>query len=163
MLACTLPWLEFVRNSSIPLIVLTVSSTGFARVDSTSSALAPGSCTLTLAFGWSVFGIKSTPRVRYEKTPSVISAMDIMIAKTGRLILTSATFIDCLPSLPLRRRRVFRPFLLLYRLCRLRGRLSAIRRPLGLRPLARLLHRRHRFWCRIQAHSNYLLREFRRL
>src|SRR5262245_3101011 len=43
--------------------------------------------------------MRSTPRVRYEKTPSVTNARDNMIAKTGRRMLTSASFIPDYPFL----------------------------------------------------------------
>ena len=48
MLLDTNPALEFVRNSSMPLIVLTFSSIFFAIELSISSGLAPGNCAWTL-------------------------------------------------------------------------------------------------------------------
>ena len=61
-------------------------------VVSISSALAPGRLALTLTVGESVFGIRSRPSSPYETTPSTMSATLIMMAKTGRLTLTSASF-----------------------------------------------------------------------
>src|SRR5689334_20858683 len=87
-----LPWPDVVRSSSIPSMLLTVSSIGFVIWDSTSSGLAPFKRTLILTVGDSVLGIRSTPRSRYENAPNTTSATDIMIANTGRLMHTSAIF-----------------------------------------------------------------------
>src|SRR5712691_208848 len=80
----------------MPLMVLTASSILLVIWVSISSALAPGNCTCTLTFGESVLGIKSRPRSLYENAPSTMSAAVIMMAKTGRLTLTSASFIELL-------------------------------------------------------------------
>src|SRR5215470_2428507 len=77
----------------MPLIVLTASSTRLVIWVSISSALAPGRLTLTVTTGASVFGIRSRPSSRYENAPSTRSAAVIMIAKTGRLTLTSEIII----------------------------------------------------------------------
>jgi hypothetical protein len=66
---------------------------------------------LTLTTGLSVFGIRSSPRLQYETAPSTMSAAVIIIAKTGRLTLTSDRIIDAslTTSLPLPRPRPRRP------------------------------------------------------
>ena len=50
------PGSELARSSSIPLIVLTASSSGLVSCVSTSSALAPGRETFTFTTAASVFG-----------------------------------------------------------------------------------------------------------
>ncbi len=52
---------------------------------------------LTVTTGASVFGIRSRPSSRYENAPSTSSAAVIMMAKTGRLTLTSESIIGRLP------------------------------------------------------------------
>ena len=87
------PWSDDARSSSMPLIVLTASSMRFVIVVSISSALAPGRFAWTDTIGASVFGIRSRPSDSYDTAPSTMSAAVIMIAKTGRRTLTSASFI----------------------------------------------------------------------
>src|SRR5262245_24743946 len=127
MVVFELPWPEFVRNSSIPSMLLMVSSIGLVIWVSTSSGLAPFNRTMMLTVGDSVRGIKSTPRSRYEKTPSTTRATDIMMANTGRRIHTSAIFTDY--------------FLLAVRRYRSAGLFHHVHRVCGL-------HHRYRFWCR---------------
>ena len=91
-----LPWSDDARSSSMPLIVLTASSMRLVICVSISSALAPGSIALTFTTGLSVFGIRSRPRDVYDTAPSTMSAAVIMMAKTGRLTLTSDRIIDAL-------------------------------------------------------------------
>src|SRR5262245_28600629 len=86
-----LPCPDIVLSSSIPSILFTVSSTRLVICDSTSSGLAPFNRIMMLTVGGSVLGIKSTPRSRYENTPSTTRATDIMIANTGRRMQTSAS------------------------------------------------------------------------
>src|SRR4051812_48656069 len=80
----------------MPLIVLTASSMRLVIVVSISSALAPGRLACTDTTGASVFGIRSSPSDSYDTAPSTMSAAVIMIAKTGRLTLISAMFMDIL-------------------------------------------------------------------
>src|SRR5262245_22648963 len=77
----------------MPLIVLTASSMRLVICVSISSALAPGRLACTETTGASVFGIRSSPRPSYDTPPSTMSASVIMMAKTGRLTLTSASVI----------------------------------------------------------------------
>src|SRR5262245_42479001 len=86
-----LPCPDIVLSSSMPSILLTVSSTRLVICDSTSSGLAPFNRIMMLTVGGSVLGIKSTPRSRYENTPNTTRATDIMIANTGRRMQTSAS------------------------------------------------------------------------
>src|SRR5262249_32635286 len=72
---------------------------------SISSALAPGRLAFTETTGASVFGIRSRPSDSYDTAPSTMSAAVIMMAKTGRLTLTSASFIAVLPLRGVRRAR----------------------------------------------------------
>src|SRR5262249_16069024 len=76
----------------MPLIVLTASSILLVIVVSISSALAPGRNACTETTGASVFGIRSRPSSPYDTGASTMSGGVIMMAKTGRLTLTSASF-----------------------------------------------------------------------
>ncbi len=89
----------------MPLIVLTASSMRLVIVVSISSALAPGRFACTETTGASVFGIRSRPSDSYDTAPSTMRAAVIMIAKTGRLTLISAMFMDVLHDGPGRVRR----------------------------------------------------------
>ena len=53
----------------MPLMVFTASSMRLVISVSTSSADAPGFETVTMTVGRSIFGKRSTPRVKNEKTP----------------------------------------------------------------------------------------------
>ena len=55
--------------SSIPEMLLSVSSIGSTTDVAISSGLAPGSCSVTLTVAGSAFGKRSTPRSRNEKMP----------------------------------------------------------------------------------------------
>ena len=58
---CETPSIEVERSSSIPLIVLTASSTLSVISVSTSCGEAPGFTTVTVIVGKSIFGNRSTP------------------------------------------------------------------------------------------------------
>src|SRR5689334_11709817 len=109
-------------------MLLMVSSIGLVIWVSTSSGLAPFNRTMMLTVGDSVRGIKSTPRSRYEKTPSTTRATDIMMANTGRRIHTSAIFTDCFLLHAVRRCRCVHLYHHGHRACG--------------------LHHLNRFWCR---------------
>src|SRR5207237_10341513 len=59
---------------------------------STSWGDAPGLMTVTVIVGRSIFGKRSTPSVENEKIPTTVSAMIIIVAKTGRRTQISASF-----------------------------------------------------------------------
>jgi hypothetical protein len=88
----TLPGLEIERSSWMPWMVLICSSSFCATVVSISSVEAPGSSTRTVTVGRSTEGKRSTPRRNQEAAPTTTSAMTIIVAKTGRLMQTSASF-----------------------------------------------------------------------
>jgi hypothetical protein len=87
-----LPGLEIERSSWMPWIVLICSSSFCATVVSISSVEAPGSSTRTVTVGRSTDGKRSTPRRNQEAAPITTSAITIIVAKTGRLMQTSASF-----------------------------------------------------------------------
>ena len=87
-----LPGVEIERSSWMPWIVLICSSSFCVSWVSISSVDAPGSSTLTLTVGRSTAGKRSTPSRKYEAAPTTTSAITIMVAKTGRLMQTSASF-----------------------------------------------------------------------
>src|SRR5688572_10098496 len=92
-----LPGLAIERSSWMPWIVLICSSSFWMTWVSISSVEAPGSSTRTLTVGRSTEGNRSTPSLKYDAVPTTTSAMMIMVAKTGRLMLTSASLRKGLP------------------------------------------------------------------
>src|SRR4030095_16784113 len=83
---------EVERNSSMPLMVLTASSILSVISVSTSCGAAPGSRVVTVMVGNSTRGKRSIVSRLYEKTPSTISVMISIVAKTGRRTHISASF-----------------------------------------------------------------------
>src|SRR5690242_1574841 len=94
-----LPGVEIERSSWMPWIVLICSSSFCVTWVSISSVEAPGSSTRTVTVGRSTVGKRSTPRRKYDAAPTTTSAITIIVAKTGRLMQTSASF--CTRALPL--------------------------------------------------------------
>jgi hypothetical protein len=88
---------EVERSSSMPLMVLTASSILSVISVSTSCGAAPGSRVVTVMVGNSTRGKRSTVSRLYEKTPSTISVIMSIVAKTGRRTQISASF--CMPFL----------------------------------------------------------------
>src|SRR5215470_6141310 len=86
------PGPEIERSSWMPWIVLICSSSFCATWVSISSVEAPGSSTRTLTVGRSTAGKRSTPRRNQLAAPTTTNAMMSMVAKTGRLMQTSASF-----------------------------------------------------------------------
>src|SRR5690606_7627197 len=84
------PSIEDERSSSIPLMVLTASSTFSVISVSISSGDAPGLITVTVSVGKSIFGNRSTPRLMNENAPTTTSERISIVAKTGRLTQISA-------------------------------------------------------------------------
>src|SRR6476661_1002624 len=85
-----MPSTDVDRSSSMPLIVLTASSTFSVISVSTSSGDAPGLRTVIVTVGKSIFGKRSTPRLMNENNPTTTSERINIVAKTGRLTQTSA-------------------------------------------------------------------------
>src|SRR5262245_36788889 len=88
----TVPGPEIERSSLIPWIVLICSSSRWATWVSVSSVEAPGSSTRTLTVGRSTAGKRSTPSRNQLAAPTTTKAMTSMVANTGRLMQTSASF-----------------------------------------------------------------------
>src|SRR5579884_4181216 len=86
------PSLEYTVISSIPLTEEIASSRGSTTPVTTSSGVAPGSCTSTLTVAGSALGKRSTARPRYEKMPSVTRKAISITVKTGYLTQISASF-----------------------------------------------------------------------
>src|SRR5215813_1808685 len=86
------PGPEIERSSLIPWIVLICSSSFCATWVSVSSVDAPGSSTRTLTVGRSTVGKRSTPSRIQLAAPTTTKAMISMVANTGRLMQTSASF-----------------------------------------------------------------------
>ncbi len=86
------PGPEIERSSLIPWIVLICSSSFCATWVSVSSVEAPGSSTRTLTVGRSTVGKRSTPSRNQLAAPMTTNAMTSMVANTGRLMQTSASF-----------------------------------------------------------------------
>src|SRR6267378_3043353 len=99
VITSALPGLEIERSSCTPWIVLICSSSFWVTCVSISSVEAPGSSTRTVTVGRSTAGKRSTPSRKYEAAPTTTSAITIMVANTGRLMQTSASF--CTRGLPL--------------------------------------------------------------
>ncbi len=70
--------------SSMPEMLLSVSSIGSTTEVAISSGLAPGSWSETLTVAGSALGNRSTPRALNEKSPSTTSDITSIVAKTGR-------------------------------------------------------------------------------
>ena len=87
-----LPGLEIERSSWMPWIVLTCSSIFCETWVSISSVEAPGSSVRTVTVGRSTAGKRSTPRRNQLAAPTTTNAMTSIVAKTGRLMQTSASF-----------------------------------------------------------------------
>ena len=88
----TVPVPEIDRSSWMPWIVLICSSSFWATSVSISSVEAPGSSTRTLTVGKSTEGKRSTPRRNKLAAPTTTKAMTSIVANTGRLMQTSASF-----------------------------------------------------------------------
>src|SRR5437764_6363907 len=89
---CDTPSTEVDRSSSMLLIVLTALSTLSVISVSTSCGDAPGLTTVTVIVGRSIFGKRSTPSERYEKTPTTVMLRMSIVANTGRRTQISASF-----------------------------------------------------------------------
>src|SRR5262249_31902254 len=89
-IAAPLPEIE--RSSLMPWMVLICSSSRWATWVSSSSVEAPGSSTRTLTVGRSTAGKRSTPSLNQLAAPTTTNAMMSMVANTGRLMQTSASF-----------------------------------------------------------------------
>src|SRR6185295_17214963 len=92
MKTCDTPSTEVERSSSIALIVLTAPSTLSVISVSISCGDAPGLTTVTVIVGRSIFGKRSTPSDRYEKSPTTVRLRMIIVANTGRRTQISASF-----------------------------------------------------------------------
>ena len=90
------PGPEIERSSWMPWMVLICSSSRWATRVSTSSVEAPGSSTRTLTVGRSTAGKRSTPSRNQLAVPTTTNTMTSIVAKTGRLMQTSASF--CMAS-----------------------------------------------------------------
>src|SRR5215467_16213081 len=90
------PGPQIERSSLIPWIVLICSSSRWASWVSVSSIEAPGSSTRTLTVGRSTAGKRSTPSRIQLAAPTTTNAMTSMVANTGRLMQTSASFCTAL-------------------------------------------------------------------
>src|SRR5215510_7945030 len=90
MMAVPGPQIE--RSSLMPWIVLICSSSRWASWVSVSSIEAPGSSTRTLTVGRSTAGKRSTPSRIQLAAPTTTKAITSMVANTGRLMQTSASF-----------------------------------------------------------------------
>src|SRR5215212_1972331 len=97
MKTCETPSTEVERSSSMPLMVLTAASTLSVTSVSISRGPAPGLTTVTVMVGRSIFGKRSTPSVRNEKTPTTVSDRINIVANTGRRTQISANF--CMTAL----------------------------------------------------------------
>src|SRR5262245_3976645 len=86
------PGPQIERSSLIPWIVLICSSSRWASWVSVSSIEAPGSSTRTLTVGRSTVGKRSTPSRIQLAAPTTTNAMINIVANTGRLMQTSASF-----------------------------------------------------------------------
>ena len=73
---CETPSVVIERSSSMPLIVLTASSTLSVISVSTSSGAAPGCVVVTTTTGKSTFGKRSTPSCRYPAMPMTQTSED---------------------------------------------------------------------------------------
>src|SRR6185295_12272439 len=77
-------------NSSMPWIVLMISSSGLVTLVSISSGDAPRRVVVTVITGNSTFGNWSMPMLLNENQPSTTRNKLMIVAKTGRLMQRSA-------------------------------------------------------------------------
>src|ERR1051326_299302 len=77
-------------NSSMPWIVLMISSSGFVTLVSISSGDAPRNVVVTVMIGSSTLGNWSMPILLNENQTSTTMNKLIVVAKTGRLMQRSA-------------------------------------------------------------------------
>ena len=92
MVTAEIPSLVVERSSSIPDIVLTISSMGRVTEVSISSELAPRRVVVTTTTGKSTLGNRSTPSRKYEATPKTSGAARSMTVNTGLRIQRSQRF-----------------------------------------------------------------------
>src|ERR1044072_581324 len=92
MKTCDTPSTEVERSSSMALTVLTAPSILSVISVSISWGDAPGLTTVTVIVGRSIFGNRSTPNDRYEKSPTTVRLSMIIVANTGRRTQISASF-----------------------------------------------------------------------
>ena len=85
-----MPSIDVERSSSIPEMVLTASSTLSVISVSISCGEAPGFTTVIVIVGKSIFGNRSTPRLKNENAPTTTSDRINIVANTGRFTQTSA-------------------------------------------------------------------------
>ncbi len=78
----------------MPLTAAMDSSSGKITCETTSSGLAPGSCTRTKQVAGSLFGNRSTPSWRKLKKPITTRNMMSMKANTGRWTQISDNFTE---------------------------------------------------------------------
>ena len=90
-MTCEMPSAEFELSWSMPLIVLTASSTLSVTSLSTCSGAAPGRRVVTVTVGKSTFGRRSTPSWPKANAPTTVSERMRTDAKTGRRTQSSAS------------------------------------------------------------------------
>src|SRR5262245_9318106 len=93
------PSVETERSSSMPEIVFTARSIRSVISVSMSSGAAPAWRVVIEMVGNSTFGNRSTPRLKYENTPTTTRERTSTEAKTGRRIEISASHCTSAPSL----------------------------------------------------------------
>src|SRR5262249_9977689 len=87
---CDTPSVVTLLNSSMPWIVLMISSSGFVTLVSISSGEAPLNVVVTVMIGSSTLGNWSIPMSLKENQPSTTRNRLIIVANTGRRIQRSA-------------------------------------------------------------------------
>ena len=97
---CEMPSAEFELSWSMPLIVLTASSTLSVTSLSTCSGAAPGRRVVTVTVGKSTVGSRSTPSCPKANAPTTVSERMRTDAKTGRRTQSSASHCMTAPSCP---------------------------------------------------------------
>src|SRR5262245_18631103 len=96
---CETPSVETERSSSMPEIVFTARSIRSVISVSMSSGAAPAWRVVIEMVGNSTFGNRSTPRLKYENTPTTTRDRTSTEAKTGRRMEISASHCTSVPSL----------------------------------------------------------------
>src|SRR6266511_1198217 len=87
---CETPSVVTLLSSSMPWMVLMISSRGLVTLVSISSGDAPRSVAVTVTMGSSTFGNWSMPMSLNENQPSTTRKRLIIVANTGRLMQRSA-------------------------------------------------------------------------
>ena len=95
---CETPSVVTLLNSSMPWIVLMISSSGLVTLVSISSGDAPRNVVVTVMIGSSTLGNWSMPMLLKENQPSTTMNKLIIVAKTGRLMQRSARLTPFCPD-----------------------------------------------------------------